>query len=442
MAYMKDSTGKRLDRFPVQDSRTSRPSLSDQDARALATPNFKRIANQLLHVSQADLPSLYYPYVIKTDGLVKSPLAKYYLYYSTNHDDNMGGIALATFNEPGEPLVKRGVVFGGSAAAGTGGKQVETPAVLWNETADLIVYGTGLAATASGNTIAQVPGDILANGETVKLTAVGATGLTAGVVYYVVGATPTTFQLSRRRGGTASFISANSTVTVNIVGCFEMFYQVDYTGTAANNQRSCAAYSRDGISWTRYGAILNGNPAGAPHTGYIKPFRVGRRWCGYHLDTGGNYSQAAMSWSNDGFYWFTDPRPLLFEQTYSGEEGDFDSTFKVSWISPQPFEWNGRLWTLVTSTPFTTAGGSVANVRLGVAPLRSDLRSFAAPPVEVDLNEQLPNEALLSGGPTNLFLHDDGLLYGFYVASHTAGSTTAETLADQSIGLIRLELPV
>lgn len=428
-----DSTGKPIKSIPVVDARQTRPSRSDYLGIRQATPNFGRVSNGLLTKAQIGLSSLYDPYVIKVDGLIPNPLGRYYVYLSTDHDD-VGGIALAYCDTLGEALTPHGTVYVDT----TLGRQTETPAILWNETCPLEVVGTGLSANAVTDAITK-NGHGLANGRRVILTAHGGTGLLSQQPYYVVEATANTFKLSLLEGGAPANVTTNGSVNVNYFGCLVMYYQQDYTTIPANNQRTCYATSVDGLAWTRRGIAIDGNPAAsAPHTGYAKPFRHGRRWAAHHLLTGGAYAQQGLSISNDGLNWYTDPRPLMWDIGYSGADGQLDTNYKISWAATQPFEWFGQLWTITRATAFGIFGGMVASAHMSVAPLTEDLRSFASPPVPTNLRNSLPDEAILSGGPTNLIVGDDGLLCGFYIANHTAESEPRDRV--QSVGFIRQEV--
>lgn len=89
-----------------------------------------------------------------------------------------------------------------------------TDTVGWSGQSQL---GTGLALAAAGDTVTKTAHG-LSNGQCVKLSANTATGVADGTLYYVVGVTTNTFQLSLTPGGAAVDITADGTATVNIQG--------------------------------------------------------------------------------------------------------------------------------------------------------------------------------------------------------------------------------
>lgn len=432
-----DSTGKQINTIAVADGRTLRAPMGDARARGMVQPNFERIQKDLFPFTGQDLSSWISPVVIPVEGLVAGALAKYYAYYSTDHDDAEGGIALITFDDPYDPdsYVDRGLVYVDTVV----GKQTETPDVHWNAEATVIEYGAGLTANAAADTIAQVPGDLLANGQPVRVMSAGTTGLSTTGTFYVVNAGASTFQLAGVPGGTVVDIAANSTVTLNLVGALFMYYQQDLI-TAQDQQLTLLAYSRDGLTWTRHGIVIDGNERnGIKHTGYAKVVRVGREWVAFHLLAGGARAIQGISTSKDGIYWYTDPVPIYWDINFAGADGDPDPEFKVAWIGTRPFLWNGQYWTLLTATPFGVFGGQFGGVHMTAAPLDPSLRRFAAPPIKIDLDKRLPGEGRLAGGPGNLFLHDDGTLLGFYISSTI--ETPSDDWTQTSLGLIRQVIP-
>ena len=218
---------------------------------------------------------------------------------------------------------------------------------------------------------------------------------------------------------------------------YVMFYQQDMIATR-DQQLTLWATSPDGITWTRQGIAIDGQGlVWVKDTSYAKVSRIGGKWVAHHLIAAGARAVQGISWSDDLSYWFTDPNPIYWDINYSGMDGALDSDFKVSWVGTRPFLWGGQYWTLVTATPFGTFGGQFGGLHLTVAPLSDDMRSFAAPPVRTNLTDVLPDEGRLGGGPGNLFLHDDGYLYGLYMSSEIA--TPSDDWTRTSIGLIRSE---
>jgi hypothetical protein len=77
---------------------------------------------------------VYWAWLFKTDKLsaplVPYYLAPYYLYYSTDHSADGGGIYLATGPTPKGPWTQRGLVYRDTAPGST---QTETPSILWDD---------------------------------------------------------------------------------------------------------------------------------------------------------------------------------------------------------------------------------------------------------------------------------------------------------------------
>lgn len=105
------------------------PSISaDRPATSIFDPAGWSAHTRLFSVADTSAATLYWPWVIRTDH-ISSPLGKYYMYFSTDHDSGAGGIYLAYANNPAGPWTQYGRVFVDLAA---GSNQTETPSVMWD----------------------------------------------------------------------------------------------------------------------------------------------------------------------------------------------------------------------------------------------------------------------------------------------------------------------
>lgn len=179
-------------------------------------------------------------------------------------------------------------------------------------------------------------------------------------------------------------VSGSSTETPSVLwnpdeSLFFMYYQQSAAGGANGAQSTVLATSPDGITWTRVGVAVDipagGKVPGDGHTGYFRPFRVGRQWFAHHLYGGGDYSHSALSYSPDGRTWDTDPRLLR----YGADQFDDALDFQISWNSGNVVSWRGQLWWIGIGANFTS-GGAAKVARTIAAPLSRDLRSLVGKP--------------------------------------------------------------
>lgn len=70
------------------------------------------------------------PWVVHVENLLSSPLGKFYMYFSTDHATDHGGIGLAYANSPLGPWTYYGLVYQDTT---TGSTQTEWPCVVWDE---------------------------------------------------------------------------------------------------------------------------------------------------------------------------------------------------------------------------------------------------------------------------------------------------------------------
>lgn len=108
-------------------SRPTSVGLSDRFA-----PKFTAIPGAQITHATIGLTLIYFPWVIRMDDKISNPLGKFYMYYSTDHDTNGGGIGMAYANSPEGPWKahKPGgnpVIFVDAVV----GSQTETPCVIY-----------------------------------------------------------------------------------------------------------------------------------------------------------------------------------------------------------------------------------------------------------------------------------------------------------------------
>lgn len=77
--------------------------------------------------------SIYWPWLIKVDGLIQNPLGKYYLYYSTDHGQTAGYVSLAYSDHVLGPYTDYGRIYK------YGNTETETPSVMWDETNNVFI---------------------------------------------------------------------------------------------------------------------------------------------------------------------------------------------------------------------------------------------------------------------------------------------------------------
>lgn len=109
--------------------------LASNGTRSRLVPAFtKHPNNPIMEVAATPYPTLCWVSVIKAAGALTSPLGDYYMWYSTDHDEGAGGVALAHGPSPVGPWTHHGQVFVDTVQ----GFQTETPSVIWNEQTGLL----------------------------------------------------------------------------------------------------------------------------------------------------------------------------------------------------------------------------------------------------------------------------------------------------------------
>lgn len=84
---------------------------------------------QKLTASQTPFSSIYYPSIIRADRYLDNPVAKYYIYFSTDHGGGTG-IMMATADDIQGVWTYYGIVLNRSDQLGSAG-DAETPCVIW-----------------------------------------------------------------------------------------------------------------------------------------------------------------------------------------------------------------------------------------------------------------------------------------------------------------------
>jgi len=126
-----------------------------------------------------------------------------------------GSITTTTLNLGGNGIINGGMTVGGNTWATSAATQ--STAISWNNAADTIAIGS--LANNSQVSFATAPG-----------------GLTAGVTYYVVNSTASSFQVAASEGGTPiALTSDGTTAAVNLAGAITGLPLASYSSTFATN---------------------------------------------------------------------------------------------------------------------------------------------------------------------------------------------------------------
>lgn len=99
-----------------------------QEALAPQIVMKKSANNPIFSTSDTTLPSIYWPSVMRVDGLLDNPLGRYYLWFSTDHGQASARIALAYADDLEGPWTIYGPVW----YFATSGTESETPSVVWD----------------------------------------------------------------------------------------------------------------------------------------------------------------------------------------------------------------------------------------------------------------------------------------------------------------------
>lgn len=357
---------------------------------------------------------------VRFTGITATGIAVNTTYYL--RDVTTNSYTLSPFRTTGGPV---DITADGSATVYRVASQTETPSVVWGEKT-VMTSGSGLAATASTDRITHNAHG-MPEGRSVRLTAIAsATGIATATTYYLVNVATNSYQLALNRGGSPVDITADGTVTVAFYGVFHMYYQTDGSGVlnaAGYKQSTSLALSPNGVTWTRYGIVLdtmfgvgvadNINP-GDKHTGYFKPFRIGDGWAGISLYGGGNIPNFAIWYSVDGLSYRPDMRLL----TAGGTNVTGDNTRRVEWNSLNAFQYRNKLMGLFATKTYAS-GGNAGVTENYVAELAADLRSFIGTPAATFLDTQAIETAV--NEPDSVMIAD-GKVYAYYRINGAQGA--------------------
>ena len=202
LGMAKADAAKKIAAVAKRNGTASLNKSANLDARV---PQFVKSPNNPLLTNAAQQPitgltSIYFPCCFDSAqcGPIGAP-NRYLLYFSTDHDANQGGIALAHSASPDKDFtVMPGVRY---VDVGFQGAAV-----------------TGLAASAVNDTITHNAHGMVA-GQGIRFTDIaGVTGIVAGTTYYLRDVTTNSYKLSpfRTSGGPVD-ITADGTVSVNKV---------------------------------------------------------------------------------------------------------------------------------------------------------------------------------------------------------------------------------
>lgn len=333
---------------------TSRPVASGADltsGRARLDVALSPVGdNPILSGAATVGESVYWLSPICVEGLLADPLARYYGYYSTDHDDGLGGnggIFLATADDVEGPWAKRNA--DGSLTGGTGdfdgpngtavyidpaAVETETPSVIW------------MAATGLLHLYYQDQ----TNGGQYTMLATSQDGLdfTKNTGTYMVGGRP---------------------------------------GPAIGPYNTTLEVEGDTI-----------------HTGYFNPFFYGEELYAQGLLVGGEYAQLALWHSDDGIAWELDFRAYRYSAHAVANPLQQRTGIGL------PFVYQGRLYTLNTVSTFASFGGGAADRFVAVAPLADDLRTIGKVRQALTPSEAWESDNLRHARP---FTAADGQLYAF-----------------------------
>lgn len=232
MAYMKDVTGRRLDSIEVLDTSNAvtktdlgRNFASDFTgiiAQKAGQPDFaKPLAAPIIVADVDEMPSLYWPWMIRMDGILETPIDTYYLYISTDHAGVDGYIGLYTAPSPTGPFTYYGQVFKDTHS----GNETETPAVVWVPESGLFhMYYQQVAST----------GHLAAQTTNVATSPDGITWTRIGIAVDV--SDTTTWPAPSHTGYFNPLRIGGKWLGIGLL-------------TGETQSRWCLAYSADGIAW-------------------------------------------------------------------------------------------------------------------------------------------------------------------------------------------------
>lgn len=197
-----------------------------------------------------------------------------------------------------------------------------------------------------------------------------------------------------------------------------MYYQQRSVGRGG--QASVLATSTDGINWTRYGIVLDGDPAfpDVIHSGYMKPGQYAGTRFAYSL-SGQGYMR--MWTSQDGYKWKPRANILPGRADLMRKIPGFDEPkrWMMKWTSGGVLNWNGRPW-FIGSTGEYAPGGELVQDELVAAPLNDTLDDILAAPFTID--PPLQSWQAQSQGIGNALTTDDGRTFAIQRSNGPTGA--------------------
>jgi hypothetical protein len=138
-------------------------------------------------------------------------------------------------------------------------------------------------------------------------------------------------------------------------------------------------------SFTRVGIVadmVSTVEPGDGHTGYFKPFRYGASWYAWSLYGGTTHARVGMWQSRDGIAWQQHGVRVGWQGPLIDTVTGYDTYWRSSLFGGVVILWHGQPWWIGRASD-AAAGGAINPAGVYTAPLRPDLRGFAARPIEV-----------------------------------------------------------
>lgn len=353
------------------------------------------------------LGAVYWPWVVPAYKYLANPLAKYYLYYSTDHS-TWGGIGLALSDSPTGPFVQY-------TPPGPSTQDASCPGTYTNGHANQAgaVYMDAQAGSTTPNTVWGTPG----------------AAPTAGTINYMQCETPSViwdeqigmfrmfYQVGSVNGRAVFSRPADPTATPSL-------YETFYSATGA--QSTLSATSPDGVAWTKdrnfiIQPIWQSHSPGDGHSGYFLPSRYAGHWSAYHLWGSTNYARFALSRASGygASDWQTDNRELGPWAHICGLSSS-SAAMGINWNNMHLIEGRDGPIGIGTISEFVS-GGSARESALIVVPMSRDLRKpLCRPSIASFVSGALPWESTDLKGIS--VMQDGGKTYVYY-GCKTSGGT-------------------
>lgn len=197
-----------------------------------------------------------------------------------------------------------------------------------------------------------------------------------------------------------------------------MYYQQRLIPGALGDQQTVLATSSDGLTWTRYGIVVEHEAifAGTGHVGYFLPFRIGGEWVGYSLN--GSNAWRAIWYSSDGYTWRRDPRLMPSRVESLRHLAAYVEDDIWTSASGPVLMWHGALWQLASPGAYAP-GGVVLDKEFVAARLSDDYRDWLGTPGTLTLPKTWETDVIGSLGNVVAY---DGRLYTPYRADGPQGA--------------------